>query len=118
MLVNNILGQYLVFKHMRGTIFDHTFTLSTKTVHGAVVTAFPLTDYNGEFIVSKVKGSTPLYTASTTGVNLIFTSSSIQLIDNIDFALEGDLYFHLKITHKTDLERIYMPWYGVFTNLK
>lgn len=118
MLVNNILGQYLVFKHVRGTMFDHSFLLNTKTVPGAVITAFPLTDYDGEFVVSKVKGSTPLYRVTTATPELQFAVNSIRLVDNIDFAPEGDLYFHLKITHKTDLERIWLPWYGVFTNIK
>lgn len=118
MIVDNILGQSILIKHMSGTIFDRTFLLRTKALPSGTLSDFVLTDYDGEFVVSRTKGSTPLYSAMTGTDQLVFTSNSIHIVDNIDIPVVVPLYYHLKITSKTDPERIFIVWYGTFNNVK
>ena len=112
--IDNILGQSDTIQHSSGTMFEHTFAI-TLSSDGS---AFSLTNYTGVFTISKTKGSASLYEASTEDSDgvLSFSANSFTISDNITITDYSRLYFQLIITHNTEAERIYCPWFGAFLN--
>ena len=106
------LGQFDSILHFKSGYFDKTFSVTNKNTG----VAFDLTDYNGVFTVSDSAGSTALYSASTTGTGLTFSTNTFRLNDKIDIATVGKLYFELIITHKTETTKTYKILYGYFYN--
>jgi hypothetical protein len=102
-------GQRETVYHHNGTLFDHTFTVTTNTGSD-----FALTDYSGVFKIYTLTET--LYTKSTGGTELVFSSNTFRVNDNISLTQYGKVYFDLTITHSTDAEKVYRIWFGSFIN--
>lgn len=110
--INNILGQNDTVKHINNTLFDKTFAV-TKSSDGS---SFALTGYTGVFKISDYEGGTVLYSASSGGSILTFSSNEFRINDKIYLQKYGKLYFELTITSTTDADDVYVIWYGDFYN--
>jgi hypothetical protein len=115
-IVNNILGQEDTIRHKKGAEFDKTFLLSTKAVATGIKTDFSLTNYDGVWRIKTKVDGTVLYSKTSDDPQLIFSSNSVRIVDKIDLAKLGDLYFELELTAKDDATEIIYPWFGKFIN--
>ena len=107
--VTNILGQKDTIKHVNKTTFDKTFAV-TKSSDSS---AFSLTSYTGTFKICDYENGTTLYSTTTAGSALTFSTNTFRLNDTISLQQYGKLYFELTITYST---YTYVIWYGDWFN--